>query len=137
MTDARAARKALKNTCLELLDRVAVEHPAGHQFKLAARYVITSRGGERIGLMFEKHESVPAQVRVARHYGKDLLGNEIPVCEYHAEKLYTSSDANVEPAYGRHAALKSMRDMANVDLLRFTVESRAQLERIVLHLAAH
>lgn len=137
MTDARADRKALKNSCLELLDSVAVEHPAGHQFKLAARYVIISRAGERIGLMFEKHESVPAQIWLARHFGKGLLGCEIPVREYNAEQLYAISDAEIEPAYGRHAALKSMRDLANVDLLRFTVESRAQLERIVSHLAAH
>ena len=136
MTEARSARRALKDACLAVLDLVAVEHPAGHQSKLAARYVIISRSGERIGLMFEKHESAPAQVWVAHRHAGNLLDGSIPVREYRAAELYTSVEADADPPYGRHAALKAMRDMANTDLLRFTVESRLQLERIVSHLAA-
>lgn len=136
MTAARTARRSLKDDCLALLESMAVEHPAGHQSKLAARYIIISQSGERIGLMFEKHESAPAQVWVSHHYAKGLLDAAIPVSEYRAAELYRSVDPDTEPAYGRHAALKSMRGLANVDLLRFTVENSAQLERIVSHLAA-
>lgn len=135
MSEARETRRALKDACLALLNTVAVEHPAGHQSKLAARYVIISRSGERIGLMFEKHESVPAQVWIAHRYAKVLVGGSIPVRAYRARELYTIVQADAEPAYGCHAALKSMRDMANTDLLRFTLESRGQLETIVSHLA--
>jgi hypothetical protein len=136
MTEARETRRALKGDCLALLDSVAVEHPTGHQSKLAARYVIVSQSGERIGVMFEKHESVPAQLWIAHRYAKDLSDGATCVREYKAEELYRSSEADAEPTYRRHAALKSMRDLANVDLLRFTVEYRAELERIVSHLVA-
>ena len=45
-------REMLIAACLALIDQVATEHPAGHQGKLAARYIIRSSSGERVGLMF-------------------------------------------------------------------------------------
>jgi predicted helicase len=47
------SRAALKSAVLAILDQVALEHPVGHQGKLAARYVLRSQNGERIELMFE------------------------------------------------------------------------------------
>jgi hypothetical protein len=60
LSDAIMTRNTLKAACLSLLDTAAAEHPAGHQGKLAARYVLRSRSDERIGLMFEKSEKTKA-----------------------------------------------------------------------------
>ena len=111
MTDSKDARRALKDACLALLDSVAGEHPSGHQSKLAARYLIISQSGERIGLMFEKHVSASAHVWISRHFAQGLADGIVPVREYKAEQLYQSVDTETEPTYGRHAALKSMRDI--------------------------
>lgn len=54
MSEGRQTRAALKQACLEVLEAACVMHPAGHQTKLAARYVLITKDGERIALMFEK-----------------------------------------------------------------------------------
>lgn len=47
-------RDQLKHNCLERLDAGAIEHPTGHQGKLAARYLLRRGDGDRVELMFEK-----------------------------------------------------------------------------------
>lgn len=122
-------------TCLDLLDRRAIEHPAGHQGKLAARYVLQSHGGERVGLMFEKGERTKPYLWVERRFVRGLMDLDVEFRIYLASSLYQPAEDGGKPSYGRHAALKSMRDLANADLVRFTIATTRQMEVIVEHLA--
>ncbi|MBC2834069.1 hypothetical protein [Paragemmobacter straminiformis] len=126
-----ANRAEFKAACLALLDRLCIEHPAGHQSKLAARYILISRSGERIPIMFEKAPNVAAQLWLraehTRHLGKGLGETR----SYPAHALYTEKDEKGRPIYGRHAALKAMRDMANADLVKLEIEWIGQLERVI------
>lgn len=123
-------RDMLIAACLTLLDQIAAEHPAGHQGKLAARYIIRSRSGERIGLMFEKGGRTKPYLWVARSYAPGLIEADIEFRVYLASSLYQAADTELKPLYGRHSALKPMRDLANVDLVRFTIDRVAQMELI-------
>lgn len=136
MTTVELTRAELKAACLELLDRAAVEHPAGHQGKLAARYILRSAGGDRIGVMFEKGDKTKAYLWLDQRSAGNLADAGIESRLYPASSLYQLDEASGKPAYGRHAALKSMRDLAHADLVRFTISQQGQLETILTALAA-
>lgn len=135
MTSVMMSREELKAACLALLDSMAVEHPAGHQGKFAARYLLRSASGERIGLMFEKSEKTKCCLWVERRFARDLMDEDIEFHLYLASSLYQTPEDGKKPSYGRHAALKSMRDLAHTDLVRFTLTSSAQMWVILDHLA--
>ena len=118
-----------------MLDKRAVEHPAGHQGKLDARYVLLSASGERIGMMFEKGERTQPHLWVPRRYVSDIEDSGIETRVSLASSLYQSAETGRQASYGRHSALKAMRDLAHVDLVRFTIERIGQLEMILERLA--
>ena len=129
-------REMLIAACLTLLNRSAVEHPAGHQGKLAARYIIRSNNDERIGLMFEKSGKTRPYLWIARPHARDLLEADIEFRIYLASSLYQEAEPGGKRPYGRHAALKSMRDLANADLVRFSIDRIGQMALILEKLAA-
>ena len=129
-------RSELKHACLGLLDRAAVEHPCGHQGKLAARYIIRSASEERIELMFEKGDKSKANLWITRNHAQGLLDTGIEFRDYPASSLYQESEPGQARPYGRHAALKPMRGLARADLVRFTVERAEEMELILGSLAA-
>lgn len=135
MTAAIMTRQELKAACLAMLDQNAVEHPAGHQGKLAARYVFRSKVGERIGLMFEKSDKTKPLLWVEHRFTRDLVGNDIELKVYPASSLYLAVEPGGKQPYGRHAALKGMRDLAHADLVRFSIDRVEQLRTILTHLA--
>ena len=53
-----------------------------------------------------------------------------------ASALYREVESGGKRPYGRHAALRSMRDLANADLVRCTIERFEQLETILAKLSA-
>lgn len=55
---------------------------------------------------------------------------------YSAADLYKPTESDGKPAYGRHTALKAMRDLANADLVRFTIDRVEQMQVILAKLAA-
>lgn len=128
------ARDNLKTACLALLDAAAIEHPAGHTGSVA-RYVLRSNDGGRIELMFEKGAKSRARLWLTREQAGDLLSAGIEFRLYPAADLYKPTEAGGEPSYGRHAALKMMRDLANADLVRFTVYRVEQVQRILAKVA--
>ncbi len=76
MTVKAFNRDDLKRACLAALDAVALEHPAGHQGKLAARYVLHTRRSEAIELMFEKGPKTPAHLWMGREAGEAIRRTE-------------------------------------------------------------
>lgn len=131
--DERQDRGELKAACIEALDAAAVEHPAGHG-KQFARYILRSAAGERIELMFEKGEKSAANLWLANRHLGDLTAAGIEYRIYPAAALYQTEDGEGQKAYGRHSALKSMRGLANADLVRFTIATTKQMEAILTKL---
>lgn len=129
------SRDLLKKTCLQILDERAQEHPAGHQGKLAARYNLFRPNGEPVELMFEKGPERPANVWVAQRHVAALLQDAgldhrlSPASIVNARK-----DKTGNPIYGRHSALKPMRELGQGDLVCFRIEGITQLTRILDHL---
>lgn len=130
------ARADLKACCLDILDSVAMEHPSGHQGKLVARYVLRTVSGERIGLMFEKSKKAKPNLWVELRFAKELLDLNISFIISQASSLYQQDKATGRIIYGRHAAIKAMRDLANADLVRFTIADITQLQIILKKLTA-
>lgn len=128
-------RAELKAACLALLDTVAMEHPAGHG-KLAARYILRSQNDDRIELMFERDAKSRANLWLARDRAGDLLNTGIEFRAYPASDLYQATEPGGKTSYGRHAALRSMRDLANADLVRFTIERAEQMEALLANLTS-
>jgi hypothetical protein len=134
MTGDDVGRAALKRACLRHLEAGASEHPAGHQGKLAARYVLRSASGEGIELMFEKGPATPAHLWILRQFADSLSDAGIMSKHSPAALLYQQTDTAGRPKYGRHSALRPMRQLANADLTCFTIEHEAEIERILADL---
>ena len=128
-------RDELKTRCLALLDAAAIEHPAGHG-KLFARYVLRTQDGDRIEMMFEKGEKSRANLWLACDHAVQLVTMGVEFRDYPASALYQPTEPGGKPVYGRHSALKSMRDLANADLVRFTIDRVDQMEVILTKLKA-
>ena len=131
---AHLERIRLKAECLVRLDRVATEHPAGHQGKYSARYVLHGRRGRRVGIMFEKGPNTPAHLWLPRDAASPLMDSGIEYRLYPATDLYGDTGADTKPQYSRHSGLKPMRDLANIDLVRFTINDVSQIEEILVAL---
>lgn len=136
MTAGIAARQELKTACLTLLDDVAVEHPSGHQGKYSARYVLRNHGGDRIGLMFEKAEKSKPYLWVEHARVSDFLDVGVEFSTYPAAGLYQPNEEGQKTSYGRHAALKSMRELAHADLVKINIQSVDQLRSLLEKLLA-
>lgn len=126
-------RAELKARCLELLDAMAIEHPAGHG-KLCARYIMRTQDGDRIELMFERGDNTRPHLWMAEKHARSFISCGAQYREYPAVSLYRPAQDSGKPTYGRHSALKAMRDLANADLIRFTIDTSTQLEFILARL---
>ena len=127
-------RIELKRACLAELDAVAVEHPAGHQGKLAARYVLLAPSRKNFEMMFEKAPGTKANLWVLLEAGSGLLDAGIPYRLSPAAGTYATKDSNGKPMYGRHSALRPMTQLANADLICFSVERPGQMSILLEHL---
>ncbi|WP_245582975.1 hypothetical protein [Sediminimonas qiaohouensis] len=113
-------REELRRACLMRLDECAMEHPLGHQGNKVARYVLRSKTGNAAELMFEKGPGSPPNLWVLEQRVADLL--EQPGLELRhspASTLFASRASNGTPRYGRHSALKPMKQLAHADLICF------------------
>ena len=121
----------MKAACIALLIERATEHPAGHQSKYVARYVMVAASGARVAMMFEKGDRTPAHLWMELRFARALSTAEAALRVYPATALYLGDQQYREPAYGRHAGLKPMRELAHADLARMTVESVGQLAMVL------
>jgi hypothetical protein len=128
-------RKSLKDAVVLRLDKLNHGHSLGHQDKLANRYVLRSNDGMRVELMFEKDDSVPANLWVLRAFVEDLLDGSLPFEESPKSKLRQAVGANGELQYGRHSALEKMMQLGNADLVCFALRDMADLDRVLAALA--
>ena len=136
MTQEALDRDELKRLWLLAFDSVAVEHGAGHQGKLAARYVLHTPTGSAIELMFEKGPKSPANLWLAKETGRALLDQGLRYRFSPATDTYAKADANGRALYGRHSGLKPMRQLAHADLLCFTIERPTEVKWLLDKLLA-
>ena len=126
----------LKRDILGLLDAVADEHPLGHQPRKAARYVLLSRHGARVEIMFEKNADSPANLWChERAAGAALIATLQPQ-RYPSSALWAKRGAGGERLYGRHSALRAMPQLGEADLVRFTPTCVTEAEQIIDRLHA-
>ena len=129
-------KDAFKLACLTLLEEAAIEHPIGHQSKLAARFMLTSAGGESIELMFDKGPNSPPNLWICQRYAVDLMRSGMEFQSSPAASLYQISDNATKPRYGRHSALRPMRQLGNADLICFRLNTLGQLNQVLKTLKA-
>lgn len=128
------SRDDMKAACIAVLDEAALEHPAGHTGSVG-RYVLRSKVGDRIEILFEKRGKGRSKLWIAQQHAGALLDAGMELRTYPASDIYKSSEDGGHLSYGRHSALKSMRGLANADLVRFTINQVEQVEVILAKLA--
>ena len=87
--------------------------------------------------MFEKGPKTPANLWVAHKRVASLITE--PGLHFQsspASALFATKGANGKPIYGRHSALKSMRELEHADLICFRVTSIDDLDHLLDHLHA-
>ena len=125
----------LRRAILHRLDEVAVEHPAGHQGVYAARYLMRTRQGGSVELMFQKGLNSPPNLWVVERFVAELLDDE--TFEFRrspASALFTTKGKDGEPNYGRHSALKTMTQLSHADLVCIRLSTLGELDRIIQHI---
>lgn len=126
-TDAAPVKRAI----LTLLDAVADEHPLGHQPSKAARYVLLSRHGARVEIMFEKNVDSPPNFWCRESAaGAALIAAQRSKLSP-SSALWAKRGVDGERLYGRHSALRPMPQLGGADLVRFLPTCVAEAERII------
>lgn len=127
-------RANLKSQCLAILDEVAVAHGAGHQHSLAGRYVLNGTRLGSIEMMFEKGASTPANLWMPQKVEKWIADAGLTFRQSLAETTNVQRNATGGLIYGRHSALKTMRHLANADLICVTIEKIGDLRTLLARL---
>jgi hypothetical protein len=85
--------------------------------------------------MFEKGPKSPPNLWVAHRHAAVLIAQSgLQFRQSPASVLFTTKASNGKPIYGRHSALKPMRELGNSDLICFRITSPGELDRILDHL---
>lgn len=126
-------KAVLKAAAVALLDTIAEEHPAGHQASKARRYVLAAPGGTALEVMFEQDEGSSAHLWVHRAAAGPLASRGE---QKTASALWKKLGKDGRPSYGRHSGLRIMPQLAEADLVRFKLNSLAELGGVVDQLLA-
>ena len=124
-------REFLKRAIIALLDAVADEHEEGHQPSKAARYVLLSRHGARIEVMFEKNADSPPNIWCLEAAAGRALIAELGPRPSPATALRTKLGKDGDALYGRHSALERMSQLGGADLVCFAPKCMAEVGRII------
>lgn len=124
-------RQFLKTAAIGLLGAIAMEHPLGHQHSKATRFILTSRRGVDIEIMFEKDDRRPPNLWcLEKAAGTALIGKLQPTLSP-ARLLRTSIGPDGKLRYGRHSSLERMEQLGDADLACFTLRSLTELGEII------
>ena len=119
-------RAFLKKAILGLLASVAEERSPGHQEIKADRYVLISKDGIPVEIMFEKNDDAPPNLWcLERAAGEALIAALAPKRSPKVE-LWKKPDQ-----YGRHSALRVMPQLGEADLVCFNPGTLAQVGQII------
>lgn len=124
-------RELLKRAAVGLLDAVAVEHGLGHQSSKANRYVLTSRDGTEVELMFEKNESSPANIWCLQSAAGTSLVSKLEPKSSPASKLRSETGKDGKLSYARHSALEHISQLGEADLVCFAPKTLQEFGQII------
>ena len=120
----------LKDGAVGLLTAIAEEHPLGHQRSKAARFVLISRHGVKVEIMFEKNMTSPRNLWCLEKAAGPALIARLKPKSSPASKLRTSYGADGKVQYGRHSSLERMDQLGEADLVCFAPESLTEIGEI-------
>ncbi len=124
-------RSHLKTAIAAMLDALAAEHPLGHQDAYARRYILTTRSGKRVEVMFEQSSKTPANLSIETRIAGALSTGAIKQRPSPASALYATPGKSGAPQYGRHSALEKMPDLGMADLTCLQPETLAEAGEII------
>lgn len=124
-------RQFIKDAAVGLLGAIAMEHRLGHQPSKAARFVLTSRHGADVEIMFEKNEHSPPNLWCLEKAAGAALIAKLQPRSSPARLLRTTLGPDGRPQYGRHSSLEKMDQLGEADLVRFAPRSLAELGVII------
>jgi hypothetical protein len=126
-----ADRPFLKAATLGVLNAVAQEQSPGHQDSKAGRYVLTSRSGVSVEVMFEKNDSAPPNLWCLERAAGEALIAALAPRPSPASDLRTKRGKNGDLLYGRHSALEKMPQLGEADLVCFALSSLTELGQVI------
>lgn len=119
-------REELKKSALELFDKIADEHPKGHQ-KVKMNYYIV-RNSE-LCFAFEKNLASPANIWCKLGVKDDVEG--IKGVESLAKNLWKKVNKKGEKVYGRHSGLKKVDELRDADLIKYIPKTLGEVQKVV------
>jgi hypothetical protein len=117
-----------------MLDSFATEHPLKHQDAYARRYILQTKTGKRLEMMFEQSETSPANIWISSHIASGPALSKIGQKLSPASKLYRNAGTTGNLNYGRHSALEKMPQLGNADLVCLQPQTLAEAGAILDHL---
>lgn len=124
-------RQFLKTAAFGLLSAIAKEHPLSHQDSKAARFLLTSRHGVDVEIMFERNDRSPPNLWCLEKAAGAVLVGKLRPRSSPAYLLRTTLDRDGKPQYGRHSSLEPMGQLGDADLVCFVPQSLAELGEII------
>jgi len=119
-------REELKKAALELFDKIADEHPKGHQ-KVKMNYYIVKNS--ELCFAFEKNLGSPANIWCKLGVKDEVNG--IDCEESKAEKLCQKVNSKGEKVYGRHSGLRKVDELCDADLVKYTAKTLGEVQKVV------
>ena len=119
-------REELKKAALELFDKIADEHPKGHQ-KVKMNYYIVKNS--ELCFAFEKNLESPANIWCKLGVKDEV--KEIDCEESKAEELCKKVNDKGKEVYGRHSGLKKIDELRYADLIKYTAKTLGEVQKVV------
>lgn len=119
-------REELKKSALELFDKIADEHPKGHQ-KVKMNYYIVKNS--ELCFAFEKNLESPANIWCKLGVKDEVNG--INCEESKAEELCQKVNDKGKEVYGRHSGLKKIDELRYADLIKYTAKTLGEVQKVV------
>ncbi len=119
-------REELKKAALEIFDKIADEHPKGHQEVYMNYYFVKN---SKLCFAFEKALKTPLNIWCKLGVDKDVGG--IKGVESLAKNLWQKVNKKGEKVYGRHSGLKRIDELRNADLIKYTPTTLGEVQKVV------
>jgi len=124
-------RQFIKDAAVALLGAIAKEPTLGHQAVKAARFVLTSRPGVDVEIMFDKNPKRPPNLWCLEKAAGAMLIGMLRPKRSPASLLRKRIGKDGKAEYGRHSALEPMAQLGDADLVCFAPQSLADLGAII------
>lgn len=118
-------REELKKAALELFDKIADEHPKGHQKKYLNGYIVKN---SELCFAFEKDPNTPANIWCKLEVEKDVKG--IAWVPSWAKDLWKEENDKGEKRYGRISGLKKYDELRDADLVKYIPKTLGEVQKV-------